>query len=199
MKEKRKSSYTLNFVQSPGFISPRRCIIVSNRSGLELTKNSRPHASAATSVREHKISPWNSCFKQKFLIMTRTVKKCQLWWMSYCICNCINLKLYPSTEQILKQQMILIKLPGNSTLIIQIFIQSGQRPGNNTVHHETKGWIQAVLTSHLQVTWEWSKADHHRFWFAETGLQIVLQSLSPICLARYTTKMPVKVYLEFFP
>lgn len=48
---------------------------MSNRSRLELTKNSRPHASAATSVREHKILPSNSCFKHKFMIITRTSKK----------------------------------------------------------------------------------------------------------------------------
>lgn len=57
LKGRKKSSYTLNLVQSPGFMSPKRCIIVPSNSWLELTKNSRPHASAATSVREHKISP----------------------------------------------------------------------------------------------------------------------------------------------
>lgn len=89
------------------------------------------------------------------MLIIRTTKKiCQLWRMNYGIY--INFKLYSSTQQILKQHIILVELLHNSTLVMKMFIQSGQYPNINTVNYETKGWI------HPQIMWDCSRADHYR-------------------------------------
>lgn len=100
----------------------------------------------------------------------------------------INFKLYSSTQQILKQHIILVKLLHNSTLVMKMFIQSGQYPNSNTVNYETKGWI------HPQIMWDCSRADHYRSHFKEKRLHIGLSDCKTIHLVHYTTKTLVDIY-----